>query len=868
MFCANLGAVLSSASALSPYWTATLFGTSANKSLTGNGIAIDSTGNILTTGVDYQTTTTTGAYVTKLSSAGAIVWQRKLTSGLFDPASPIFASFAAVDSADNVIATATDTTSTYIYVFKYDSAGNLLWQRRIPLATAIANWQWHSIAINSAGSIGIACVAGQASFIVTISSAGATLQQTNYGAIARINRTVKYTSTGDIILGGTEQNYPTVLRATAAGVNVWVRGFSGARTGQVEAIVLDSAENVYAVGYVNNVTNVYPQPMVLKYSSDGTLQWQKIIVVAEGISFVACDIDSAGLLYAVGYIPATPSYSILMCIDSTGAIVWQRKISSKVSATPPMLVLLTSISARSSGVLAIGSSVSYNLDANNCQSVVQYLSSTSPPVGTWGILTYESLSLTLSNMGFTTTVPALSPAGGTVTLTTPTIVSSVVAATAVRDAISSYPYKLTRLSGNVGTTEAPLQITGVVTDTLGNVYSVAYPTGAANTCVYIAKTNAAGQLVWQRRYLTGYAVGAPNILINPVEDTLYILLKASPPTVITYSTDGVLGLQRRLTSQNIPGGYGQKFAMDTAGDMYVIASSGANAEVLVSKLSSSLTLIYSKKVSGASGHTSATPVIAADQNGDFYCSVKDPGSNEVVIAKITTAGTVVAWQRFIKNSANGWNTLSMKLSPGGYLYVAAYETSAVDRIIIGKYDTATGAVVWQKQITGLTNVTGEFAFAFDSDDNCYAVTTVLPVSSIYYALLVKLDASGNQVWQRKLTGGTGVFSANSMCMYGDSTLIVGGQFTVPNGQGATRSGGYWTLNSDGTGLGTWDTVYAGAATEVGVPYATNAAPVAANIPISTVPTAVAISTYAYASTTPTNTSTTTTGNLSQLSEIV
>ncbi len=209
----------------------------------------------------------------------------------------------------------------------------------------------------------------------------------------------------------------------------------------------------------------------------------------------------------------------------------------------------------------------------------------------------------------------------------------------------------------------------------------------------------------------------------------------------------------------------------------------------------------------------------------------------------------------------------MGLSPGGYLYVAAYETSTVDRIIIGKYDTTTGAVVWQKQITGLTNTQSQFAFAFDSNDNCYAVVSILPVSLNVFAFLVKLDSSGNQVWQRKLTSGNVVWSANSICMSGDSTIIVGGQFTMPTGFGATSSGGYWVLNTDGTVLGSWGAVPLGAASEAGIPYATNAATVAANTPIATVPTAAAISTYAYASTTPTNTSTTTTGNLAQLAEI-
>jgi hypothetical protein len=353
---------------------------------------------------------------------------------------------------------------------------------------------------------------------------------------------------------------------------------------------------------------------------------------------------------------------------------------------------------------------------------------------------------------------------------------------------------------------------------------------------------------------------------------LYIVLKASPPTVITYSADGVLGLQRRLTNQTSTSTLaynGPIGTIDPAGDVYVIASSGLNAEVVVSKLSSSLALVYSKKVAGVSTYSSGNlPIIAVDQSGDFYFSARDPVLNYGFIAKISTSGTVVEWQKYIRGASDAYGVTDMKVSDSGYLYTLASDQNTQDRILITKYSAATGASQWQKRITGLATLTGEFALTLDSADNCYVVTTVLPVSNLYYALLVKLDSSGNQVWQRKLTSGSvASWAANSICMSGDNTIIVGGQFPMPTGLSVVSSGGYWTLNTDGTVLGTWGPVYAGALTDLGIPYTTNAATVAANTPISTVPTAVTISTYAYASTTPTNTSTTTTGNLSQLAEI-
>jgi len=385
--------------------------------------------------------------------------------------------------------------------------------------------------------------------------------------------------------------------------------------------------------------------------------------------------------------------------------------------------------------------------------------------------------------------------------------------------------------------------------------------------MYIAKTNAVGQLVWQRRYLTGYEGRHANILINSAQDTLYIVLKSSPLTVITYSTDGVLGLQRRLTSLQLPGDPITNSAIDPDGNVYIVALGTALGYVYVSKLSPSLALVYAKQVSPTALYASPYPTIAVDQSGDFYFSILSPLGGSIV-AKISTSGTVVAWQRYITDSTNAFFALDMKVSASGYLYTLAYDANNQDRITIGKYSAATGALQWQKRITGLATINGAgWALTIDSNDNCYAVVSILPVSLNFFAFLVKLDSSGNQVWQRKLTSGNVVWSANSICMSGDSTIIVGGQFSMPTGFGATSSGGYWVLNTDGTGLGTWGAVPLGATSEAGIPYATNAGTIAANTPIATVSTEVAISTFATASTTPTNTSTTTTGNLAQLAEI-
>ncbi len=581
-----VGSSVNTANTTMDYWVSTLLSSSAIKSLpSGSGIAVDSAGNSITIGADaWSGYVGTGAYITKLSPTGAKIWQAKVasTGGLLQ--SYIYPAPAAVDSADNVITCMSDVNTPAYYVFKHDSAGALVWQRRIPAVDFGVTYESNGLVIDSSDNIWLYCRSNSVGTLFRISSAGTVTQQVGFGAPLQIHTLAAFGS--NFILAGNGTVYPLLLAVTPTGTAVWGQTFSAGRAGKIYGIAVDDSSNVYAVGQTLNAAATLTQPMVLKYNSAGALQWQKLITFPIAAQFNACAVDSAGNLYAVGTVGGSQPYGIAMCIDSSGAIVWQTKVYSVIYSTST-IAGLRSVSTRSVGKLTIGGQYNSGGSPEAEQAFVLRIPTATATVGTYGNFILETSAFVISNITYTATTVSQGITTPTNTLTTTTLVGSITTAVPLNARIASYPYKLTRLSGNVATTEATLQITGVVADTLGNVYSIAIPTGTTTTCVYIAKTNAAGQLVWQRRYLTGYAVGYPNILINPAQDTLYILLQASPPTVITYSTDGALGLQRRLTNQVMPVVYVPKIVVDTTGNIYVIASSGANAEDLVTKQTSS-----------------------------------------------------------------------------------------------------------------------------------------------------------------------------------------------------------------------------------------------------------------------------------------
>jgi hypothetical protein len=181
-------------------------------------------------------------------------------------------------------------------------------------------------------------------------------------------------STGDSTAGGGNTGY--VVKTNSEGVIQWQREFSFA-TGVVtlNSIALDSSDNVYVVGNVDNESqinkyntsgalqwqrrldagagatsrpeavavssggNVYIAGsssqggvsglQVAKYNTSGTLQWQKKLSVADQTQANGIALDSSENVYVVGTTKAsgTPFAGIVAKYNSSGTIQWQRKIT-------------------------------------------------------------------------------------------------------------------------------------------------------------------------------------------------------------------------------------------------------------------------------------------------------------------------------------------------------------------------------------------------------------------------------------------------------------------------------------------------------------------------------------------------------------
>ena len=290
-------------------WAARIAGTGSD---IGNGIATDSSGNVLvtgnyTTGVTiYNATTLGGAsattlpstastdcFVAKYSSAGAVVWAARIAGTGSDIGNGI-----ATDSSGNVLVTGSYGAALTIYnqgaagtsgatlpfsggtdafVAKYSSAGAVVWAARI---AGTGSDFGRGIATDSSGNV------------VVTGYYNAALTVYNQGAAGTVAVTLPLAGGNDCF----------VAKYSSAGAVVWAARIGGAGGDIGYGIATDPSGNVLVAGSYNAALSLYNKGgsgpsttlayagggndcFVAKYSSDGNVLWATRIASSLGNDF-------------------------------------------------------------------------------------------------------------------------------------------------------------------------------------------------------------------------------------------------------------------------------------------------------------------------------------------------------------------------------------------------------------------------------------------------------------------------------------------------------------------------------------------------------------------------------------------------------
>ena len=420
-------------------WIETLGGTGDDR---GRGIAVDSSGNVYVAG--QSDSTSNGFYdilITKYNTSGAIQWQRTLGGTADDIGYEI-----AVDSSGNVYvagqSNGTGAGGMDVLIAKYNASGTIQWQRTLGGTDTEFG---RSIAVDSSGNVYVlgstrSTGAGTYDFLIAkYNTSGAIQWQRTLGGTDRDEgQGIAVDSSGNVYVTGRCQSAGAgsidflIAKYNASGTIQWQRTLGGTDIDFSLAIAVDSSGNVYVTGYTS-VGGLGQEFLITKYNTSGTIQWQRTLSGTGDDQGYGVAVDSSGDVYVVGQTTSAGAgnFDILIAkYNASGTIQWQRILGGTDREEGKGIAVDNSGNVYVTGLTESAGSGSYDL-------LIAKLPDDGSGTGTYGDLTYATLSLTDSASSLTSSTSSLTDSASSLTSSTSSLTDSASSLTSATTIVGS-----------------------------------------------------------------------------------------------------------------------------------------------------------------------------------------------------------------------------------------------------------------------------------------------------------------------------------------------------------------------------------------------------------------------------------------------
>lgn len=210
---------------------------------------------------------------------------------------------------------------------------------------------------------------------------------------------------------------------------------------------------------------------------------------------------------------------------------------------------------------------------------------------------------------------------------------------------------------------------------------------------------------------------------------------------------------------------------------------------------------------GGGGSDYAYSVQETSDGGYIFCGPGTLGAGlwDFWVVKLDEKGNI-NWEKTYGGSSNDIPNSIIETMDKGFLIsgrTQSFGAGGFDAWVI-KIDS-NGNRLWQKTFGGSGDFDAAYSAVQSSDGNYYYVAGWSNSfgSGSYDYWIIKLDSSGDIVWQ-KTTGGTQYECAYSICLAGDGGVVVAGG-------GYVGAGGYdvWVVKLDSSGNNLWQKAFGG-----------------------------------------------------------